>query len=282
MNYKMHDNGWTVIITDLDLRTATQEDINHIARLIATHTCVVVRNQTLNLDEEVRVVNMFKDPERKFTTDDPMYRKVVIPGSDDKVIRVTGELNEHGEQGLAGEIDDLDWHCNEPASPTRKEIVWLYALQGSAGSVTTWNNNVLSYADLDQDTKDMLDPLEAIVGYDADRMNNINTHGLQTYINDEYTPKIVRTNIAGNKGLYFPFLQIFGFKGKTEEESKHILKTIGEHTIQPKYCYDHHWQDGDILISEQWLGIHKRWKFENMATRMLHRAAFDFPDQDYK
>ena len=40
--------------------------------------------------------------------------------------------------------------------------------------------------------------------------------------------------------------------------------------------YHHDWQDGDVLLSEQWLGIHKRWKFEGIIERTLHRIESDF------
>jgi hypothetical protein len=43
MNYRMHENGWTVIIDDFDLNYATQEHINKIAKLISRYTLVVVK-----------------------------------------------------------------------------------------------------------------------------------------------------------------------------------------------------------------------------------------------
>ena len=49
-----------------------------------------------------------------------------------------------------------------------------------------------------------------------------------------------------------------------------------EHVTQPQFIYDHHWKDGDVVISEQWLSIHKRWAFDDMEKRMLHRIAFDY------
>ena len=33
---------------------------------------------------------------------------------------------------------------------------------------------------------------------------------------------------------------------------------------------------GDIVLSEQWLSIHKRHEFNNMKERVLHRIAFDY------
>ena len=101
-------------------------------------------------------------------------------------------------------------------------------------------------------------------------------------VEENWTPPLVHINIAGNKGMYFSPLQMQRFAGMTIEESKIISDPLFEHVTQEQFLYHHDWQDGDLVLSEQWLGIHKRWPFEDMATRLLHRAAFDFPDQEYK
>jgi alpha-ketoglutarate-dependent taurine dioxygenase len=271
-----------VLLDDFDFRTATQEDINHVARLLSTNTCVVARGQALSIQDEVRVADMFGDVE-VIPKEAKPYQRLVIPGSEDKCLRVTGELDEHGEEGLFGHVSDLDWHCNAPAVPTRKPLVWLYGERGTQGSRTTWNNNILAYNDLDQETKDLLEPLEGIFGYEHGRYTTMRfEHIAARDINTHYTPRIVQTNIAGRRGLFFPFLQLFYFKGWTEEASQSLIKRISEHITQDKYCYHHDWADGDVVIAEQWLGIHKRWRFEGMPNRVLHRSTFGFPEQNYQ
>ena len=54
---------------------------------------------------------------------------------------------------------------------------------------------------------------------------------------------------------------------------KYICEYLKKHILQDKYRYDHHWEDGDVVISEQWLAIHRRNYFENMKERLLHRIA---------
>ena len=51
MDYHIHENGWTVILDNIDFNNANQDDINQIARLLATNTCVVVKNQNLSLQK---------------------------------------------------------------------------------------------------------------------------------------------------------------------------------------------------------------------------------------
>ena len=272
MNYTIHKNGWTAMV-DLDLKLATQNDINQIAKLVATNTCVVFRNQELSVDDEVRICKMFKNPRQFYpetVEDDSGYAGTIIPNSDDMIIRVTPELDEHGRHGLSGDCNELDWHCNDPTREERHPIVWLYSVRGSLGSRTTWNNNIYSYNSLDKATKDKLQPLKLAI-------KHFNTDDELT----RHAPNLVHTNIAGEIGLFFPFLQMTRFKGMTEEESKVIMDPLIKHTTQEEYLYHHDWQDGDVIISEQWLGIHKRWAFDGIGNRLLHRVVFDFPDQDY-
>ena len=61
-----------------------------------------------------------------------------------------------------------------------------------------------------------------------------------------------------------------------------MIEFLKEFIIREEYVYHHDWEDGDILIADQEIGIHKRWPFKEIEKRLLHRMAFEFPDQDYK
>jgi alpha-ketoglutarate-dependent taurine dioxygenase len=287
MNYHLHENGWTVILDNFDFKTATQADINQIAKLVATNTCVVAKEQKLTVADQVRIAKMFKNPNPLFTPDDPDFIHCAADLTQDPtgiVCRVSGALNDHGMPGIAGHIDEMQWHCNHPYRFNRSPMVWLYGEAGTLGSRTSWNNNILSYNDLDQTTKDKLSNLKCIYyggTQHTESYRNDNNFKDSKFIVEDFTPSLVYTNNAGKTGLYFSLLQLERFVGMTREESLEIATPLFEHTIQDKYCYHHDWNDGDVIISEQWLGIHKRWRFEDIATRVLHRTVFDFPDQDY-
>ena len=44
MKATLHENGWTVFLTDFDFKTATKEEIDLIGCLVATNTLVIARN----------------------------------------------------------------------------------------------------------------------------------------------------------------------------------------------------------------------------------------------
>jgi alpha-ketoglutarate-dependent taurine dioxygenase len=282
INYELHENGWTVMLRDFDFKTATQDDINQIAKLIANNTVVVARNQFLTIEDEVRIAKLFKEPQRFDPENSESSERHTtgceIENSEGLFLRVTGEKNEHGLPGIAAHKSEMIWHCNDPGAEYRKPIVWLYGVRGTEGSRTTWNNNILSYQDLDDAVKNQIDAyhLEVVLESALDGDNPDLDYEISNY-----NPTLVRRNIAGKKGLFFPFLQVIKIKEISYELSKELTNWLGPYTVQEKYCYHHDWNNGDVVISEQNLGIHKRWRFENIENRLLHRGAFDFPDQDY-
>jgi alpha-ketoglutarate-dependent taurine dioxygenase len=284
MKYHIHDNGWTIILDDFDFLKASDSDIKIIAQLLAANTLVVVRNQNhLTPIEEANVCSRFGELEDLTPLKDVQpFKNVIIPDTDCKVVRVTGELDEHGEPGLFGHVDDLDWHCNQPALPTRKPLVWLLGVKGTQGSRTSWTNNILAYDELDSDVKDSIKDLKMVCGWKKGTYSEFDfgkASGQTENYNEVYTPSLVHTNNGGKTGLFFPFLQFRNFVGKTQQESLEIVEVLKNHVLQEKYIYHHDWQDGDVVIAEQWLGIHKRWKFDGMQSRVLHRITFDFDKQ---
>jgi alpha-ketoglutarate-dependent taurine dioxygenase len=281
INYRLDENGWTVLIEDLDMKTATQEDVNQIARLIATNTLVIIRNQTLEPADEVRILRMFKDPQTfSVPTADNYVRELSgaeVEGSEDLFLRVSGK-KVGGKVGIAAYESEMVWHCNDPGERIRKPMVWLYGYEGTLGSRTSYNNNILSYNDLPEEMKAELKDchLEVILEMGL-AIDNLATNGVIA----EYNPNLVVTNIAGKTGLFFPMYHVVKIKELSDERSKEVIEFLKEFTVQEKYVYHHDWRDGDIVIGEQNLGIHKRWPFKQIGERTLHRAAMDFPDQDY-
>jgi len=277
MKIKTLSNGWTIEIEDLDLRQATDEEINTIGKLINTNTVVVLRNQDLTYKDEIDVVNRFgvarQMPNKK------LFDGYYVEGSDRHVVRVSGALDDHGRPGLFGHVTDLDWHCNDSAHEQRKPLIWLYSVSGSVGSRTSFINNILSYEALQQEDPDFFNQvkdLKVVCGYETGKYSPIQLNDEHKSVNPYFTPNIVYTNIAGKTGFYFSPLQVFYFDGMTEDESRPILEKLKDHIIQERFMYHHDWQDNDLLLSEQWLGIHKRWKFEGIGQRTLHRIEGDF------
>ena len=267
MKITYHENGWTVIVNE-DIKKLTAEEIKVVCKLCVQNTVVVFKNQNLTTDDQMKICRTIG---RVPVVKSERSKHIALT---DNILRVTGQKNEHGEPGLFGHTSALDWHANKPSNKLRDPLIWLYGASGTKGSRTSWINNILSYQDLDQEMKDRIKDIEVYCGYKTGQYST--SEYFVDHINRENAMSLVKTNAAGQTGLFFPFLQIFEFKDRDESEFKEIMEKLTAHILQEKYAYHHDWEDGDVVLSEQWLSIHKRWEFDDMENRVLHRIAFDY------
>jgi len=279
MKIHMHLNGWTPIVTDLDWREINQEQVNQLAKLLLTNTVVVTKKQELTPADEIRIASMFGNVEYYNAQNDiGASTNFILKDSSDKILRVTGEKNDHGEPGMFGHVTELVWHCNRVTWSDRKPIIWLFGERGTKGSRTSWLNFQMVYQDLTDAQKEQFENLELDVGDRA----------FQEYYSkvkqdrNRYYPRLVQTNALGIKALFMPFNQVHFIKDWDQQISRKFIEELRDNLIlNEKYMYHHDWDDGDVVIAEQWSGIHKRWEFEHMDKRVLHRIATDFANTPY-
>lgn len=275
MNIRIHENGWTVLVEDVDFKEVTQEQINIVKKYLLTNTVVVFKNQKLTIDDQVRICSML-GPVQDFTGTgtNPGF----LVGGKGPVARVTGGVDEHGRPGMFGHVTELEWHCNRVSDPDRKSIIWLYGVSGTKGSRTSWINNILTYNDLPQDKKDLFKTLKLNVG---NTQQFINYYRGDEYVPQDithYRPNLVHTNQLGVTGLFFSWNQTHFVEDMDPTEGRKLIEDLRAFCEQEKYMYHHDWEDGDVVMSDQWLSIHKRWEFEHMDSRVLHRIAIDYSE----
>lgn len=275
MNIRIHENGWTVMVEDVDFKEVTQEQINIVKKYLLTNTVVVFKNQKLTVDDQVRICSML-GPVQDFTGTgtNPGF----LVGGKGPVARVTGGVDEHGRPGMFGHVTELEWHCNRVSDPDRKSIIWLYGVSGTKGSRTSWINNILTYNDLPQDKKDLFKTLKLNVG---NTQQFINYYRGDEYVPQDithYRPNLVHTNQLGVTGLFFSWNQTHFIEDMDPTEGRKLIEDLRAFCEQEKYMYHHDWEDGDVVMSDQWLSIHKRWEFEHMDSRVLHRIAIDYSE----
>ena len=239
-----------------------------IKEALANELVVVIRGQDLTPDEEVEFCQSIG------TCQPVLSERSKHIALNNHILRVTGQKDKDGEEGLFGHVDALDWHANQASNYNRSPLIWLYGKSGTKGSRTSWIDNKKAYEDLEPRLQEELKDIKITLGYEPGKYSD--SKYFREHHNTDSPMDLVHTNRAGKTGLYFPFLQIFGMVGKDDHEFKTVMNMLEGHILQDKYRYDHYWEDGDIVISEQWLTIHKRWRFEEMENRIVHRIAFDY------
>lgn len=269
MNITYAENSWTVFVNE-DLKTLSELQIKEVGRMVVNNMVVVFKNQNLTPDDELNFCSTI-GTFQYYPANEERVKHIRVNNG---ILRVTGKKNEYGEEGLFGHKDALDWHANQASNKERKPLIWLYGVEGTEGSRTSWLNNILSYNSLSDSLKKKIEDINVYCGYQNGMYSD--SKFFKDHIDRSNPISLVQINKEGKKGLFFPFLQIFGFENYTDEDFKSIMEELKESVLKEEFMYHHDWQNGDVVISEQWLSIHKRWPFDGMGERVLHRIAFDY------
>ena len=296
---KLDGCEWGSLVQCDRLDTLDDTELNTIGKLLADNQVVVIKGQadlpatelqrlchTIgDLEGYSKKLKLYDDPNSDEAKKDwanriesPTRRQRYLdysaaPG----VMRVTGKLKEDGSQtGFFGHDRELDWHCNKASNQDRHSYVTLYSVYGSKGSKTSWLNMADAYDDLPQKKKDYYAKMDVICGHK--RGNYSDDPSFVDHINRDVTWPLVQ-NKYGRTGLFFPYHQVFEFKNSTgfitgvDFEREHEYLT--NHILNEKYMYHHYWDEGDIVMSDQDITLHKRWQFDGMKDRLMWRLAHD-------
>lgn len=288
MKTRLHENGWTVVLEDFDFAKVTQEEIDIIGCLAATNLCIVAKNQGhLTNTDRRRAAHMFGNVDNWDNWDKPDDRraKYVLKDNDaeKEILLVTGALDETGTPGLFGRKGTHPWHCNRPQDRTRRSLVWINGVSGTKGSRTSFSNHIWAYNDLSAELKKQIEDLHCIYRFTTELTlrQNPDIATLEEPDSD-WRPKLVWTNQGGETGIFLSWNQIEKFVELDKAESRVLIAQLRDHILghDEKYIYHHDWDDGDVVITEQWLSNHIRWEFDGIEKRQIYRLTFAYDNID--
>jgi alpha-ketoglutarate-dependent taurine dioxygenase len=159
------------------------------------------------------------------------------------------------------------WHTDDSYFAVPAKATMLQSIQiPDSGGETKFCNMRKAYLDLPEDTRNRLDGLRAVHGYDTKRAP---ARAIKlTKEEEDETPAVdhplIRTHDdTGEKTIYFNSNRTDQIVGMAREESDALLDMIYDHVTLPKYQYHHKWRVGDILL------------WDNRC--MMHAVNMDFP-----
>jgi alpha-ketoglutarate-dependent taurine dioxygenase len=283
MKLTLGKHGWPVVVTEFDLNTATQDDIDVLGCLINHYTLVVLKNQKLSVPTEEAVCKMFGETLDELIDVEQLKKlqgRLTQPGGN-ITLRVTGEKDDAGQPGLFGFNHELKWHANKVERASRRSLIWLYGERGTLGSQTHFTNHVLAYNSLPATVKEQIKDLKTVY-IDTANYSKDERETLAKFSAVSHTPPVIYTNVGGQTGIFLSWLHLDHFVGLDKEQSSEIAHVLEQHILgNPTHIYEHDWEDGDVLLCEQWLGVHRRPAFEHMDKRVLHRIETDFSKIDF-
>src|SRR5580692_4145409 len=227
------------------------------------HLVILLRNQTLDEDAQVRFAETFGAPAkltsgRVFSAKHPCVMLISNIRLDGKPIGALpdGEMQFHTDQ----------CHQETPAKATL-----LYAIEiPSQGGNTLFANAYAAYETLPEDIRQRIAGRRALNAYTSDTM--LRSANYDDAKSSCWHP-VVRTHPAtGRKALYVNRLMTREIEGLPRQESDAILQKLFDHQEQPKFVYEHVWRPGDILMWDNRCTLHARSDFSAGERRLLRRV----------
>lgn len=232
--------------------------------------------------------------------------------------RVTPAKIDEENQGLSGD-HELDWHSNITPVLDGEELVGLYGRTLSYHTETWFCNTLPYWNQLDEATKEryrrltvVLDPNRRLgrvnggwslpIGEIYSKtvidgfVKNRRTREISKATNMEEenrakykcsrgvfeNARFVPRHPLGTEGLFFSPFEIHGFyeNGEKCPDSEEIYwKVYNEMVLSEKYTYKHVWQEGDLILMDQLITIHRRPTILKDKPRELLRIACWYKSQ---
>jgi taurine dioxygenase len=227
------------------------------------HLVILLRNQTLDEDTQVRFAETFGPPAkitsgRSFSVKHPS-------------VMLISNIRENGKPIGALPDGEMHFHTDQCHQEIPAKASMLYAIEiPSKGGNTLFANAYTAYATLPEVTKHRIAGRRALNAYDKD-----STQRTASYDNagSSYWHPVVRTHPAtGRKALYVNRLMTREIEGLPREESDAILQELFDHQEQSTFVYEHVWRPGDILMWDNRCTLHARTDFSAGERRLLRRV----------
>ncbi len=252
-------------ITGVDLREPI--DAMRKQRLLETwheHQVILLRNQMLDEDAQVRFAETFGPPAR--STSGRTYKGVKNPA-----VMLVSNIREDGKPIGALPDGEMHFHTDQCHQATPAAATMLYAIEiPSKGGNTLFANAYNAYETLPDDIKQRLAGRRALNAYTTDSTTrSTNYEGA----NSSYRHPAVRTHPATKrKALYVNRLMTREIEGLPREESDALLQMLFDHQEQPQFVYEHVWRPGDIVMWDNRCTLHARTDFSAGERRLLRRV----------
>ena len=283
-------------IDDIDITALTDNQYEEIKKLLFKHLIVVIKTKETRAIYMTRIAAKIGEienhPEMRWKEDgswdnfdiNPHFRSYRDPFKYDEngkypVQRVTGEKINGRNMGIfQGSL--LDWHCNLNNIHYADGV----ALQGARdvdGTTTSWMNTSLALKEMPADLYEKIKGKYALYRYTPESWGaEEDDYAIQfkEQARQSYAFWLEQINNAGIKGIYIhPFNSM-----QIQDDDGTLYKELYNYLFQEKFIYHHHWNVGDIVLSDQLLTQHKRQPSsrEILEKRVLHRVTFNLSNQN--
>lgn len=235
------------------------------------HLVLLFRDQTLT---DAQLINFSRQLGELAPPGPNPYGKTYLP--DHPEINVVANVEINGIPGNLGS-SELIWHADLTYVERPPKGAVLYALEvPEAGGDTYFANLYLAAEILPQDLRNRIAGRLAI--HDA----TYNSAGLMRKGYEPVTdprnapgarhPLLKRHPRTGREHLFLGRRRNSHIVGLELDESAALLDALWDHATRPAITFSHSWRQGDVLIWDNRVTLHRRDAFDPNVRRVMHRT----------
>jgi taurine dioxygenase len=258
-------------VTGVDLKNLDGDDLAAIERAFAKHSVLFFRDQSMTLDELLKVTHRFG----------PVLRVPYVQGiaSHPDVIAVLKEADEKRISTFGG-----TWHTDFSFLAEPPAATLLYSVElPPVGGDTIWASQYLAYEALSAGMKALLEPLKAVhTGWphgtmgpnpDVPVSRSIKMARNDPTADREVAHPVVRVHpVTGRKALFVNPVYTQRFENMTAAESKPILDFLSQHNVRSEFCCRLRWRKGTMAMWDNRCLMHLAVNDYDGHRRLLYRT----------
>lgn len=241
VEYTVGEKGFPIFVKG-NIKDFSDNQIKHLTDLLLEYGVAVFDKQLLSSEEQVNTCRRFGR-----CTD---FRNTVT--------NITSDVVRHDALVTLHTKRELDWHYDGYWFEDRAPMHWMYGYNMPEGSKTGWVNMSLVYDSLPEEWKNWLADKKIVCGHRAE-LNPKTTHLEGIYFNRDRELDVVIENRLGKKTIFIPFYNEYEILGVSKEEQDEAEDFLFNFMQQDRFMYHHLWNSGELVISEHWITMHKRY-----------------------
>lgn len=279
--YTVHPTGPALgaEIRGLDLRQLDDATFAQLHAHWLDHLLLLLRGQALAAEDLVRLVRRFGTP----VTSSNLHKRDLAERTANQLFKLPPEvtvvtnLQENGKPvGILGD-GEVVWHSDFSfkEAPTAARMLLAMEIPPDGGH-TYFSNCYAAYDALSPAMK------QRIAGMTIKQANIVDTAmklrpgaSLDVDIRDVPGPShpIVSTHPETGRNMLFLGRRHSAYvNGLSLADSEALLDELWAHTTDPRFVYEHVWQQGDVVVWDNRATLHKRDAFASSSRRVLYAA----------
>jgi len=254
-----------VFAHSVDLRDLADSDFTALRQAFFDHGVVFFRDQEMTPDDHLAFARRWADIDvNRFFTPLDTHPEIAI------VLK-----EPHQTSNIGG-----GWHTDHSYDevPAMGSILRAIDLPETGGD-TLFASMQTAYDALDQKTKDLIEPLQAIhssrqiLGAGAAEAESVGDRfaNADKAIQDAIHPVALTHPETGRKCIYVNAAFTTGIVGMDEEEGRELLQRLYAHCVQPEFAYRFQWEPGSIAMWDNRSTWHWALNDYQGQRRYMHR-----------